>query len=328
VSGAPAGGQTKGSSLLLGDLATRVQEGIDGWQPLNGVLPEHLLRELDEIERVYASVLERSTIRYVNPNGPNSPLFFVGAADWGWGPSDVSLEATRMNLLGRLRDWQPRFELLFPHPTPEVAERHQEALELTKRWLIRDDTFDHSVPGDIPSAVTRLYSEVARLRASRDLLPADSSPVRVVVDTNALIDEPNLAVCRSLVGPKYVVHILPVVMRELDDHKRGGRTETHREAAKRADRRLKGLRDRGEVRNGVRVEGDVTAVFEHLEPRANANRLPSWLDLAVPDDRFVASTLLLQSGHPGSRVYVATSDLNLQTKLAAVGLPYLEPPAG
>ncbi|MCU1493847.1 MAG: hypothetical protein JWO62_1611 [Acidimicrobiaceae bacterium] len=68
----------------------------------------------------------------------------------------------------------------------------------------------------------------------------------------------------------------------------------------------------------------MTAVFEHLEPRAD--RLSSWLDLDVPDDRFVASTLLLQSSHPGSRVYVATSDLNLQTKLAAAGLPFIEPP--
>lgn len=56
----------------------------------------------------------------------------------------------------------------------------------------------------------------------------------------------------------------------------------------------------------------MTAVFEHLEPRADG--LPSWLDLDVPDDRFVASALLLQSSHPGSRVYVATSDLNLQTQ--------------
>ena len=45
----------------------------------------------------------------------------------------------------------------------------------------------------------------------------------------------------------------------------------------------------------------------------------------VPDDRFVASTLLLQSRHPGSCVYIVTSDLNLQTKLAVVGLPFVGP---
>jgi hypothetical protein len=46
----------------------------------------------------------------------------------------------------------------------------------------------------------------------------------------------------------------------------------------------------------------------------------------VPDDLFIASTLLLQFAHPGSKLY-AGSDINPQTKLAAVGLPYVEGPA-
>jgi hypothetical protein len=65
-------------------------------------------------------------------------------------------------------------------------------------------------------------------------------------------------------------------------------------------------------------------VFEHVEPRDEG--LPDWLDLSVPDDRLVASTLLLQSAHPGSAVFVGTSDLNLQTKRAAVSLTFVEPP--
>jgi predicted ribonuclease YlaK len=148
--------------------------------------------------------------------------------------------------------------------------------------------------------------------------------VRLVVDTNALIDCPNLAAYVGALGAEYRVHLLPVVLRELDDLKRSGRTPDLREAAKVADRRLKGLRDNGDVRTGARVEGQVSVVFDHIEPRGE--RLPNWLDLAVPDDRFVASTLLLQSAHPGSLLYAATSDLNLQTKLTAVGLPFVEPP--
>lgn len=88
-----------------------------------------------------------------------------------------------------------------------------------------------------------------------------------------------------------MVHLLPVVLRELDDLKRAGRTEDLRESARRADRRLKGLRSNGNVQAGVRVSGEVHAVFEHIEPRNN--KLPSWLDLTVPDDRFVASSMLL-----------------------------------
>jgi hypothetical protein len=72
----------------------------------------------------------------------------------------------------------------------------------------------------------------------------------------------------------------------------------------------------------ARVAGDIHAIFEHIEPRADG--VPTWLDPDVPDDRFVASALLLQSAHPGSKLYAATSDINLQTKLAAVGLPYVQ----
>ena len=71
--------------------------------------------------------------------------------------------------------------------------------------------------------------------------------------------------------------------------------------------------------------GEVRVIFEHIEP--HDDHLPTWLDLSVPDDRFVASTLLRQSRHPGSAVYVATGDINLQTKLSAIGLPFIELPA-
>ena len=79
--------------------------------------------------------------------------------------------------------------------------------------------------------------------------------------------------------------------------KRSGRTPELREAAKRADRRLKALRDNGDVQLGARVAGEVYAIFDFREPR---DGLPSWLDLGIPDDRLVAGVLRLQSDHPGS----------------------------
>ena len=86
--------------------------------------------------------------------------------------------------------------------------------------------------------------------------------------------------------------------------------------------KVTGIRDNGDVRTGATVSGQVRAVFEFKEPRPEG--LPEWLDLSVPDDQLVAAALLLQSEHPGSALYIATGDLNMQTKLAAVGLPYIE----
>lgn len=278
--------------------------------------------ELDSIHEQYRLLLGASGIKNTGPNRRHSGIVVFGHPSWGWEASDTTLEAARMKLLGQLRDWMPRWRLLFSHPTPTVAERLDDGLGHLERWLTREPG-DHSVPPGIPQALAKLASTVDDLRTLAELLPSDEHPVRLVVDTNVLIDNPNLSIYIDQLGARYRVHLLPVVLRELDGLKRSGRTPELREAAKRADRRLKGLRDRGDVRAGVRVVGDVTAVFEYIEPKADD--LPSWLDLDVPDDRCVASSLLLQSAHPGSMLYVATGDLNLQNKLGAVGLPFIEP---
>ncbi|WP_370964728.1 PIN domain-containing protein [Amycolatopsis sp. cg9] len=282
-----------------------------------------LLTELTDIHAAFAEILSASEIINVDPNRPGSGVLFIGHPTWGWAPSPDVLEADRMSLLRRVRDWEPRFRLLFPHPTPIVRERLDSNFQLLESWLVRTSGA-HDVPPTLNEAVRQLAKTVDGLGGLTNLLPADEYTTRLTVDTNTLIDNPDLAVHVSTLGAKYMVHLLPVVLREIDDLKRGGRTQDLREAAKRAERRLKGLRNNGNVQSGVRVAGEVWAVFEHIEPKND--RLPSWLDLSVPDDRFVASTLLLQSDHPGSAVYVATGDINLQTKLAAVGLPYVELP--
>ncbi|MFC5799310.1 PIN domain-containing protein [Streptomyces formicae] len=283
---------------------------------------DRLFEDLDLIEADFLAILADSQIRNVDPNRRSDGFVHIGAAKWGWVPSNSEIEARRMELLGRVRDWEPLFRLLFPHPTPEVTKRLDGALALLQRWLERPR--DKTVPATIDGAVDKVKKAVAALRELGELLPADDWPVRVAVDTNMLLDDPDVAVYTSVLGRRYMVHLLPVVLRELDDKKLSGRTPDLREAAKKADRRLKGLRTNGNVLRGVKVAGDVHAVFEHIEPKGD--KLPNWLDLDVPDDRLVASTLLLQSRHPGSAIYVATRDINLQTKLAAVGLPFIEAP--
>jgi len=274
------------------------------------VLPSYLDRlmdDLDVIEAEYLGVLRGSQIVRSSLNDGNSGVVFIGHPSHYWGPSPPDLERDRMALLARVRAWTVRFRLLFPVPTPEVDKRHGEALGLLDGWLLREGS-DHSVPASVDAALAVLGKQAGVLRAARGLLPPDDWTVRLVPDTNALIDEPDLAAYTGVLGPAYMAHVMPVVLRELDDLKRSGRTET--------------LRD-GDVRVGAKVSGGVLAVFEHEDPRPE--RLPSWLDLSVADDRLVAAVLVLQSRHPMSAVHVATGDLNLQTKLAAVGLPYVDP---
>lgn len=284
---------------------------------------DQLLSELADIETSYAAVLDSSQVRARQMSGAG---FTIIGHPWAWEPSSPDIEARRMTLLRQVRDWAPRFRLLFPHPTPAVQRSMDDAIGLLEDWLVRDGRVKHHAPRDITGAATRLKDAAAALRDLVALLPEDDWRVRVVVDTNALMDDPDVTVYRDAVdSTRYMVHLLPVVLREIDDLKRSHSRPERREAAKKADRRLKAMRDNGDVRKGARVAGDVYVVFEHIEPRADG--LPTWLDLDVPDDRFIASALLLQSAHPSSKLYAATSDINLQTKLAAVGLPYVEGPS-
>lgn len=285
---------------------------------------DRLRGELDELHRRYAEILDASAIRNVDPNrGRSGGMVFTGFARWGWAPSDTDLERDRMTLLGTLRSWDVRFRLLFTAPVPTVAKRIKDNLGLLEGWLVRADGA-RGVPSTIDAARAQVAAAVAELAGLLELVPPDPHPVRLVVDTNTLIDNPDLSVYTVHLGPAYLVHVLPVVLSEIDDLKRSGRTPELREAAKRADRRLKGLRDNGDVQVGARVAGEVYAIFDFREPARDG--LPGWLDLDVPDDRLVAGVLRLQSDHPGSALFVATGDLNLQNKLAAVGLPFIELP--
>ena len=285
---------------------------------LVGSYRERLIGDFDDVSLRYVEVLDASAIR---PH--NWDRGFIGFPHFYWAESSPELQVRRMALLADVKDLETRIRLLFPHATPEVKGILKESFGLLRRWVKRG-TGDHSIPRSLDDAKAIAQKSIEDLKSLADFLPDDKWRVRLVADTNTLIDNPDLAAYTSALGPRYMVHVLPVVLRELDDLKRAGRTPELREAAKKADRRLKGLRDNGDVRSGARVQGDVYAVFEFIEPQEDG--LPSWIDLTVPDDRLVASALLLQSRQPGSTVHVATGDLNLQNKLAAVGLPFVELP--
>lgn len=83
-------------------------------------------------------------------------------------------------------------------------------------------------------------------------------PLPSIAVADALLDNPDLAIYKGKLGGKYVVHLLPVVLGEIDELKRGGRNEDLRNNARRAERRLKGIRSNGNVLEGVRVAGDVS----------------------------------------------------------------------
>lgn len=289
----------------------------------------YLQRLRDELAAIRADMdvlLEASDIRYVNPNRPDSSVIFVSAADWGWAASEPETAAMQMALLARYRAWFDRLRLLFPHPTPAVERKIKDADKFVRRWTTRPDSYDHSIPRTVPEAKARSAKEFAAFDELLDLVArTGSDELRLVPDTNALIRNPDIgSYARAAPAKTFHVHLVPTVLGELDDLKDRGKTQELRDQAQAVVRRLKGLRDKGNLAIGVKLTKTITVRAEARE--VDVRSVLDWLDPAVPDDRLLAAALRLQSDHPAGSVVLVTSDLNLQNKADAVGLPYIETP--
>jgi rRNA maturation endonuclease Nob1 len=286
---------------------------------------ERLEEELATIQAMLDDFLGRSNVAFYDPNaGRSSLVSFVGMSRWFWQPSDDQLTSDRMRLLGRFQEWIARLRLLFPNPTPEVTGPVGEAEDLLP-WLERPDNH-RDVPSSIPAALDRAAGVFVALERLLALASIDAdSATRLVPDTNALIDNPDLASYASVAnGARHEVVLLPQVMHELDELKVRGRTDDLREKAQSVQRRVKGLRDKGSLSEGVRVTKGMTVrtVTGDVDPPM----VLSWLTRESADDRILAGALALQSRHPRSIVVLVTGDLNLQSKADAAGLPYVETP--
>ena len=143
-------------------------------------------------------------------------------------------------------------------------------------------------------------------------------------DTNALIANPDLATYSRAVGDaSFEVVLLPAVFSELDKLKdRGGKDVARKAQA--FIRRVKGLRDKGRLPDGVALTRSITVRAQSRE--VDPSDVLEWLDPTVMDDRILGAALRFQAEHPHGRVVLVTSDLNLQNKADAVGLPYEQTP--
>lgn len=119
-----------------------------------------------------------------------------------------------------------------------------------------------------------------------------------------------------------VIYFVPAVLGELDELKVRAHQD-RREAAHRAIRVIKGLRERGDLTKGP-VAGRITARATAKEPDVRGTLFVA--RASVPDDRILASALRLQAAQPASVVILITGDISLTTKADVVGLPVVTTP--
>jgi hypothetical protein len=284
-----------------------------------------LAADLEVIESELGALLDISTIRYVNPNRDDSGVVFLGASDWGWGPSDDAQQLARMKLSEDYDAWWARFQTLFAGITPELKKEVQGADGFIRKWIKRTG-WDHSIPRTIDLAKTRAVERMAPLRKALDLLSQRGNEgIRLVLDTSALMDEPNLSAYAAAAGSgEFTVELLPEVIKELDALKDGGRTTEQRTRARLALKVIRDLRTAGELTKGVPAGEGITVIARTREP--SFERLPDWLDRTSGDDRILAGALEVQAAHPTGTVILVASDLNITNKADVLGLPAVETP--
>ncbi len=162
----------------------------------------------------------------------------------------------------------------------------------------------------------------------------------VIPDTNVLIAFPKLENYQFGL-PNAIVVITPIVVRELENHKRRMPKKNNEgdkarwDHAREVIRRLNDCGDAGDILEGVAISHEVSVMVQAIEPRRESapvdsgnsiafpeayppirkrTGLPGWLDLNVPDDRFIASALEVCREHPKARIVVTSGDLNVLTK--------------
>ena len=245
---------------------------------------DRLIDELRDVAARLDAILEESSIRHFNWNDPSSTVVVIGSADYGWGKDTPTVVNRRMELLRSLSDIEVQVRGIFPNATPDVVERLNESFEAIRRWVERDGTSDWSVPATIEKAQEVAAAWFDDLVDLLEVVRGDGAAVTYLVpDTNALIANPDLATySRAIHEASFEVVLLPAVLSELDKLKDRGGQDVARKAQA-FIRRVKGLRDKGRLPDGVALTRSITvrAVSREVDP----SRVLEWLDPTVMDDR-------------------------------------------
>ncbi len=289
-------------------------------QPISLIV--RLDQQLHEIESQVLDFLDASTIEK-RIEDPFSEVLLI-ANDHYWGKDDDNQMRLQLKLLKSYTEWFEHFHLLFHHSSSDMQKQISKTNSSIRKWIEKENGW--SVPFAIEEAKARFKEDIQTYyELIRILKTSDKANIILVPDTNALIISPDVTHFSKSIGQEnYMVILISPVLSELDKLKRDHRDLQFREKVEKVIKRIKGLRQQGNMKEGVVVNKTVTVKMMGQEP--NFEETLSWLDPNNLDDRIIATALEIQREEPASTVILVTGDINHQNKAEMANLPYVEPP--
>jgi rRNA-processing protein FCF1 len=227
----------------------------------------------------------------------------------------------QMNIKKTYSEWEEHFYLLTTKVPSDIRKEIKEStkyiknqIELISGWLTRS-TISENID-EIKKRFSGLYGIIKLFEGKESIV--------LIPDTNSLIKSPDFEVYKKLLGDKITILLTPTVLSELDKLKIIHRDETFRKKVESVINRIKGFRKQGSLLNGVTSCKTITIKMVAKEPAFE--RTLSWLQKDNNDDRIIASSIEYQIDNPSHKVFIVTSDINLQNKAEMAKLPFFETP--
>ena len=283
-------------------------------------IASRLQSDLEALTEKLADLIRELPINRTNRN--SGGVVFI-APEFSW----VRVSSEKLNVqLAIKRDYDEWFEIfqsIFADATDDMTSRIQGADGCLRNWIELSSNW--SISSDRANNEKELRADAKQFFDLLTIVSSNGPTVTILVpDTNAIAGEPTPSQYKTIVkNDTFVFLLLPTVLAELDNLKTNHKNSEFRAKVDKAIKRIKGWRNQGNLRDGVKVDRTITVKAVASEP--DMDNTLSWLDKDNHDDRIIASVLKVQSRYPNAQVILVTGDINLLNKADVARIDTAEP---
>ena len=267
-------------------------------------------------------LLEHSSIYLLNRNDPYSRVAVISpSGSYAYKPLEIQGRQIQSQVLEEYRKLFSVISILLHEQPKSVLSELQKTDSVITRIIEQRHTWNDNIQKEYEQ-VTEMFSK--QIQILDNLYSPAAGDIIYVPDTNALLYNHDLQNWEFEDNTPFILVLLPVVLRELDELKMKHNNPDIRSKSESLIRQIKEFRRRGKLTEGVTLSGKNKVLSVAVEPDVNSS-LP-WLKPDNNDDQLIASTLEVMRMRPRSIVVSVSRDINFQNKAEFANMPFIEPP--